>query len=161
MLIWMSTGLPFNTTFNQMKRPNNPDNNGLDNEDLKMNARPELPIARKKRCEILYTYTLFIPVTGLPAPRRRRDAIHERSHTILIMTTTFFISGARVVPGTDVLRSKHPTWTGWRPTVLTWRTSFANKPGVIITTTGRFRCPPARGKLQVRIIRRDLVEMYF
>ncbi|CAI6344829.1 unnamed protein product [Macrosiphum euphorbiae] len=51
MLIWMSTGLPFNTTFNQMKRPNNPDNNGLDNEDLKMNARPELPIARKKRGE--------------------------------------------------------------------------------------------------------------
>ncbi|XP_025207845.1 C-type lectin 37Da isoform X3 [Melanaphis sacchari] len=50
MLIWMSTGLPFNTTFNQMKRPN-PDNNGLDNEDLKMNARPELPIARKKRGE--------------------------------------------------------------------------------------------------------------
>ncbi|KAF0763981.1 lateral signaling target protein 2 isoform X1 [Aphis craccivora] len=50
MLIWMSTGLPFNTTFSQMKRPN-PDNNGLDNEDLKMNARPELPIARKKRGE--------------------------------------------------------------------------------------------------------------
>jgi len=48
MLIWMSTGLPFNTTFNQMKRPSGPENNGLD-EDLKMNARPELPIARKKR----------------------------------------------------------------------------------------------------------------
>ncbi|XP_025408090.1 C-type lectin 37Da isoform X2 [Sipha flava] len=51
MLIWMSTGLPFNTTFNQMKRPGSPENNGLDNDDLKMNARPELPIARKKRGE--------------------------------------------------------------------------------------------------------------
>lgn len=48
MLIWMSTGLPFNTTFNQMKRPSS-DGNGLDNEELKMSTRPELPIARKKR----------------------------------------------------------------------------------------------------------------
>jgi hypothetical protein len=32
-----------------MKRPGSPENNGLDNDDLKMNARPELPIARKKR----------------------------------------------------------------------------------------------------------------
>lgn len=164
MLIWMSTGLPFNTTFNQMKRPNSPDNNGLDNEDLKMNARPELPIARKKRCdfaEILYTYARIILVTRLHA----LPGCHTRActHDIynIIMTTTFFISGARVVPETDASRSKRPTWTGWRPTVLTWRTSFANRPGVIITTTGRFRCPPARGKLQVRIIRRDLVEMYF
>lgn len=96
MLIWMSTGLPFNTTFNQMKRPNNPDNNGLDNEDLKMNARPELPIARKKRCDfagILYTHKLFIPVTGLPAPPRRRDTIHSRSHTIYNDYDLFYFRG--------------------------------------------------------------------
>jgi len=165
MLIWMSTGLPFNTAFSHMKRPN-PDNNGLDNEDLKMNARPELPIARKKRCdsaEIWYTHIRLYRLPGYLS----RDAgmLYTRDHTqLLIMTTTvlrFIFSGARVVPGTDASRSRRPTWTGWRPTVLTWRISFANRPGVIITTTGRFRCPPARGKLQVRIIRQDLVEMYF
>lgn len=67
MLIWMSTGLPFNTTFSQMKRPN-PDNNGLDNgEDLKMNARPELPIARKKRYD-------FLSGHNIPNSRKSRGA---------------------------------------------------------------------------------------
>jgi len=115
MLIWMSTGLPFNTTFNQMKRPNSPDNNGLDNEDLKMNARPELPIARKKRCdfaEILYTYARIILVTRLHAP----PGCHTRAYTHniynIIMTTTFFYfrgeSGSR--DGCVAIKAPNMDW---------------------------------------------------
>ncbi|XP_050542008.1 uncharacterized protein LOC126905912 isoform X2 [Daktulosphaira vitifoliae] len=45
MLIWMSTGLPFNTTFNLMKQQSA--NGGLDTDE--MSVKPSLPIARKKR----------------------------------------------------------------------------------------------------------------